>query len=446
MTLKFVVRTLCALPNVLNTRGLSLILFFVSPSAYSESEEVLLKFRHELTWSEVAHAVLAKHPSLQNYPLRRQALLANSETVALPPAYQLNLELENLAGTGALRGVRAIETELSLSSIIELGNKPGARVAVVDAQVANLDAQQKIKTLDLLAEAASRYIAIAKVQARLMLSKNELRLAERTIGSVQKRVNAGATPRIELLRARAAVNRLRIQIDQLEQRSVGLKRALATLWSAETVTFKRVVIDLDAGLPELDFDHLLRQLENQPDILQFASKQRIQDAEMRLAQVRGRSDLGWKVGVRHNAENDDIALTAGISLPLFSERRNRAVVTAAQATVKTVQWERETRLQALKASLFVMAHDYRAARQAQQRLISEVVPVLEQVLTETQQIYQRGRASYLELISARRELLDARAVIIEVALSAYETRITIERLIGQSLRVTSASPAAGVIQ
>ena len=68
-----------------------------------------------------------------------------------------------------------------------------------------------------------------------------------------------------------------------------------------------------------------------------------------------------------------------------------------------------------------------------QKLQNEIVPALEEALSETQQAYERGRYSYLEYVSARHELLIARQTLIESAAAALTYGADIEQLTAEPL-------------
>jgi cobalt-zinc-cadmium efflux system outer membrane protein len=88
-----------------------------------------------LTLAEAMEHSLAKNPVLQVFPLREKALQGKAQTDALRPALEAGFEIENVAGNGDYSGTEAMETTLSLSSVLELGNKRGARIAVADARI-----------------------------------------------------------------------------------------------------------------------------------------------------------------------------------------------------------------------------------------------------------------------------------------------------------------------
>src|ERR1051325_4853131 len=67
----------------------------------------------ELTLSGAVQAVLARNPDLVASEYDLKAADARITQAGLRPNPQLSVELENFAGTGAVKGVEALETTLS---------------------------------------------------------------------------------------------------------------------------------------------------------------------------------------------------------------------------------------------------------------------------------------------------------------------------------------------
>jgi len=64
---------------------------------------------------------------------------------------------------------------------------------------------------------------------------------------------------------------------------------------------------------------------------------------------------------------------------------------------------------------------------------SDVIPLLEQALSETRRGYSLGRYGYFELRSVQTELLDAQEMLIEASVVAHQQIINIEQLTGARL-------------
>ncbi|GAC34292.1 TolC family protein [Paraglaciecola polaris] len=411
-----------------NRRFLFSLLFLLGSSAVNAATPEKL-----LTLSDAIRFSLAENPSLKVFSLRDVALQGQLQTANLKPAYELGVATENFAGTGGFNGIGSAELTVSLSSTIEMGGKREARAGLYSQSRSHLQAQRQIESLELLGEVTRRYIEILAAQQRVILATQAAELAEMTLRVVKKRTKAGSTPEAEVKRAQAAEAQSQLALLSGQQQLRYLKVALAALWGETSPSFTSVSGDLFNFGQDVDFEVLYAKIEKNPAIQVFATQERLKDAEVRLAKTESTSDINWSVGVRQFQEMNDTAITAGFSMPLFSSKRNSGAVSAALASRNEVFVQKEVALLNMHTQLFRAFSNRQQAIISAQKLQNEIIPALEEALSETQQAYERGRYSYLEYVSARHELLIARQTLIESAAAALTYGADIEQLTAEPL-------------
>ena len=390
-------------------------------------------FDDKLTLTEAIKRTLEQNPSLKVFALRDAGLAGQLETAQLNPAYELDIGTENFAGTKSFSGIDSAELTVSLSSTIEMGGKRDARAGFYNNSRSVLAAQKQVVSLDLLGEVTRRYIDVLAAQERVVLALEANELAKSTLVVVKKRSKAGSTPEAEVKRAKAAQSQSELTLLSEQQQLAYLKVALAALWGDTRPQFSAVSGDLFRFGKDVDFDLLYAKLEKNPVIQVFVAEERLKDAEVRLAKTESTSDFRWSVGVRQFQENNDTALTAGFSMPLFSSSRNKGAVSSALASRNEVFVQREVALLNMHTQLFRAFNNRQQAIISVLKLQNEIVPALKQALKETRQAYERGRYSYLEYVTARQELLSARRSVIEAASAALTYGADIEQLTAEPL-------------
>ncbi len=389
-----------------------------------------------LSLSAAIHHSLAKNPSLKVYDFRNSALIGQLESANLKPAYELGVDAENFSGSDELSGFDGAELTVSLSSVLEMGDKRAARRGIVSNSRSVLDAQRQVESLELLGEVTRRYVDVLTAQEQLSLAEEANELADETLNIVRKRAKAGATPDAEVKRAQAAASQAKLTLLSIQQQLDYLKVSLAALWGEASPNFSNVEGDLYDFGTDIDFKTLFAKMEKNPAIQIFAAKERLRDAEVRVAKIQSKADISWSVGVRRFQETDDSALVAGFSMPLFSSRRNSGAVSTALAQRNEIYVQKEVALLNMHTQLFRAFHNRRQAILAAKELQSTIIPALSDALKETQTAYQRGRYGYLEYVSARHELLNARRTLIESASSALTYGAEIEQLTAEPLSAT----------
>jgi outer membrane protein, heavy metal efflux system len=386
-----------------------------------------------LTLERVVEAALERNPELGAFAFELRAAQARERQAALHPAAALDIDAENVAGSGGTRGVDAAEFTLALSQVLELGGKRSARIDAARAGTGLVSIERAGAQLDVLAEVARRFIDVVERQALVDLARTASELAQNTVTAAERRVSAAKAPHVELDRARIALSRARLD----EQAAVyGLEAArlsLAATWGeSRAVLDGRMLGPAQADLYALPepgaFPDLMERLLANPDFLRFASEARLRDAELRLAASRRGPDVTVAGGVRRFQESGDTAAVASLSLPLFSGSRAASFVAEAEAGRGMLDAQRTAALVKARAALFELHQRLRYTVLEAKTLKETTQPQMAEALQETQYAFDRGRYSYLELRDAQREYLDVQRSLIESTAEAHRLRAEIERL------------------
>ena len=426
-------RVVCAaaLCCVRRFSGLALLCLTLSTSAQALAETT------PLTLSTAITQTLNENPALQVFSFRREALDGNRATAQLRPGYELGVEAENFAGSGDTEGFSSAEFTLSLSSVVELGDKRNARISAVGSRYHHLTAQQEIAALELMGEVTRRFVAVLAAQHRLALARESAQLAQQTYSEVNTQSNAGVAPLADVKRAAAAAAQARLTVTHKEQELAYLKVALAAMWGEHTPAFTSVAGDLYQFGDTVAFDTLINSVEQNPAIQIFAAEEGLRSAELRLARTQSRTDISWSVGVKRLEDGNDTALVAGVSIPLFSGQRNRSATQTATAARNEVFVRRDVALTNIRTQLF---HAYTSRAQAiltVEQLRSTIIPALADALQETKRAYDRGRYRYLDYLSARQEWIAARRALIDAASNTLIYGAEIEQLTAEPLAASS---------
>ncbi|GMU76943.1 MAG: hypothetical protein AMXMBFR45_24340 [Gammaproteobacteria bacterium] len=397
-----------------------------------------------LTLRQAVDAALAGNPELAAFAFELRAQDARTRQAALRPPLEASLEAENVLGTGDAKGTDNAEFTFALSRVVELGGKRDARIAAAQAGLGALDVERQARQLDVLAEVTRRFITLAARQEQLRLARTGRELAEQTLTASERRVKAAKSPHVELDRAHIALDRA-----QLTERRAGVdletaRKQLAALWGESQAViagqpFGEVRADLFTMAPTGEFEALRARLAASPDLLKFASEARLRDAELRLAATLRKPDLTLGGGIRRFEGSNDQAFVASVSLPLFSGRRAESFVAEAQANRRRVDAGRRAAEVKATAALFELHHQLRQAVVEADTLRDDMLPRVEEAVTEARYAYDRGRYSYLELVDAQREYLAVQAARIEAAADAHNLQAEIERL--TSAPLTTPVPA-----
>jgi cobalt-zinc-cadmium efflux system outer membrane protein len=386
-----------------------------------------------LTLESAIKRTLINNPQLHEFDFKRQINTGKATTAALEPGYAVGVELENFLGSGDVAGIKNLELTLTLSSVIELGDKLVARKNVSDVKQQMLIVQKQLRTLDILAEVMRRYINVLAEQETLHAVNDAEQLARYTYQAVTQRVKAGASPILEQKRAEAALAVARLDEQTAKQRLHASIKSLSIMWGEQQPEFNKVQGDLFSLTSSPSFQTLIASLSTSPHIQLFAQRSRVQNAQLRLVQAANQPDVSWTAGIRRVSSIDETTWVAAASVPLFSESRNLGEYVAQKARLDQIEQQKQANLRGLY-------HQINQALDARNRALLKVstfqqhiIPPLKEALKLVEKAYSNGRFSYLEWVSTRKELLDAQHTLIQSAKQAHQRGADIEALTGISI-------------
>ncbi|MFL6602620.1 MAG: TolC family protein [Steroidobacteraceae bacterium] len=393
-----------------------------------------------LTLAQAIAATIARNPDLQASAFELKAADARITQARLRPNPEISLEVDGLAARGIAAAPDERQATLSLSQVLELGDKRGRRIAVAGSERDVATIEHQARQLDAFAEVARRFIDVVAAQERVSLAREATTLTERTAKNIAARVAAARTPQAELSRAQIAVTRARADDRQAESVLRGTRRALVAMWGDTGVSFESARADLLRLEPLVPLESLQGRMDRNPELARFASEARLREAELRLAQSQARPNLTVGVGLRRFQVSGDVGFTAGMSvaLPVF-DRNQGAIAQAGVRRQQTDSQERATRVR-LQAQLFALYQQLLSSRDLLNTLQNEALPQARMALDQTQSGHDRGRFSYLELGVAQQELVALRAAVIDAATDYHRLTAEVERLTAEPI---TSEPTTG---
>jgi cobalt-zinc-cadmium efflux system outer membrane protein len=235
------------------------------------------------------------------------------------------------------------------------------------------------------------------------------------------------------------VARAEIELEHAEHQLAVSRLRLAAAWGDTELRFGKAEANLFALNKVEDFENLQRLLEQNPDLVRFATAQRLAEARMRLARADRRPNIDLAGGIRYLNDSDDAALVLSASMPLGSRRRAAPAIEESEILALAEPLAFEQRRLELHTTLFEIHQELLHSRTAVQTLRQRIIPEAERALRDLEKGYALGRYSFLELLSAQRTLLDARLEAVSTAADYHRYHLEIERLTGASL-TTGATP------
>ena len=421
------------------TRRLGVCLFLVLFSTIACAEAGMVGEGQTIGLNEAVARTVARNPELIAFGYQLQAQDGRVVQAGLAPNPELSLAVENALGTGEFTGIDSAETTLSIAWVLEHGVRQ-RRLETARAGVSLLDVEADIMRLDAAAETARLFFSCLSNQAQMVNAGEAVQLAQETVRAVRKRVQAGKSPQAELARAHAELARMKLNQEDFEHEWLSASRRLAAQWGETEPGFRRVNGEI-LTLPVTDsFAILKTRIDRNPDIARFLSEQRVSEAELGLAEAQRKQNWRVSAGIRRLEVTDDEALVANITLPLTLRNKNQGGIAAARAKLAQTDADAVVARIRVETSLFVIYQELQHSLHRAKAFRDDVIPHLEQALTDTRNAYELGRYSYFEWRTVQKDLLEARSALVKASVDAHKNAIEIERLTGVRIAQPSISP------
>ena len=200
---------------------------FVPPSEPNENTLTPLEpadIGEELTLDEAAALALLHSPQLQVFAWSVRTAEARYLQAGLRPNPELDIEIENLAGTGAFQGTDSVETTVGMGHLIEVGEKRAKRmqVAALDSELTGWDYEER--RLAVFTEVVQAFTEVLAAQERARVVDQQVDIAEKVVHAVNQRVQAGKDAPLEATRARISLTQVRIAQKRLRRESSAVRQ------------------------------------------------------------------------------------------------------------------------------------------------------------------------------------------------------------------------------
>ena len=387
-----------------------------------------------ISLEQVVVKVLEHNPQILAGDIEAQAAVTRIQQAqqSLSPL-TVKLELGNVAGSGNYSGVDRLETTLSFAKLLELGRKPELRESVAKVEANLLKNEQDAKKLDLLAEATGRFIDVVLFQQKLTIAKNKLALIKNIQRIVAKRVRLGKSPQAEQRRVRIELERAKLELEHVKHQLMSSRLKLSSAWGETSPGFTTAQANLFSLQQPGSFEQLEKLLERNPDLAQYATRERLAAARISLARSRSRSNVEISGGIRNFQETSDTALVLSASIPFGTSSRAKPYIDEAQVLSRLTPYNLELRRIKLHTNLYELYQEINHAYEAVKVFQEIIIPEAELALRDYKRGYEAGRYSLVELNTAQRTLLEARLEVAVTASNYHRNKIEIERLTGSNL-------------
>jgi outer membrane protein TolC len=327
------------------------------------------------------------------------------------------------------------ETYLGVSQFFEFPGKQSVRGKIATRQSDEILAEIDLLKLDLTFQVKQAFYGLLLAQEKLTYAQRNKELAQDFLEKAELKYEAGDVAQVEVLRARVeaatAANEVRAATND-----VRLARAtLNYLLSRKKYAPIEVVGNLKRDPIKLEFDSLLaRALITRPEMRKIGLSLEREHLQKKSATMSYLPDLDLGIN-RHRVEGEGSwwDVTLSVPIPLFFWQPKQGEIAEAEANILAIQKETDHIRNTITLEVEEAYMNAVTADNQIQLYETEILSQAEEVYNMFLFSYQEGEIGSIELIAARRTLLESARSYAD-ALFNYEVALaTLERSIGQTL-------------
>lgn len=369
-----------------------------------------------LAWPALASALtlddalrLAQNnaPSLAAESARLQAATQAAIPAGELPDPKLVVGLQNFPiggpNRGTLYGDDMTEQMVGIQQQVPSRDKRKARVELADATVERTAAEGRIERLNVRQATAQAWIRAYAVERKEALFKDFYQQNRLLQDSVRAQLAGGRGQPSDAVIPKQEAADLAGREDELTQQRAQARAALKR-WIGPAAS------EAPSGqLPNWPVEGHYN-LHQHPELQAFAPRTREAEARLREARAQKTSDWSWEVDYQHRGREygDMVSLQLSFDLPIFPGRRQNPGIAAKQAELDQLEAEREATVREHTQQLDDDLAQYQRLDRAVQRSQDSLVPLAEEKVALSLAGYRAGKSDLLNVVSARRELVEAR--------------------------------------
>lgn len=368
----------------------------------------------------------ATSPAIESGAAGVLAAQAARTVAGLRPNPELNIQTENVAGSGDYRGFRSAETTAQVTLPLELGGKRPARVALANAQQDRAQIERAVIAADLRLAVTQAYVTAVSAVERAMVAQRQVTIAQEALRSAQVRVRAGRASPLEAQRAELAHLNAQATQEQAERLANVARANLGRLIGGPVAgTLDLRWFETLAAAGPVDRAAVSDMLTARAAALDVATA----DAQVRLAGAQRAPDLQLFAGPRRLSGSNDTAMLMGINIPL--QIFNNGGAAQAQARAERQRADATRRMTEIQLDQAIASADAEVANaETAARIASGPALAAAQEAARIARIgYREGKFGQIDLLEAERTLLDTRMAAIAALATYHDASARRDRLV-----------------
>ena len=396
--------------------------------AKTDVESAQANAKQAFSYQDAVRRAIEYAPELDHLKRRLDSAEGQIEQASLRPNPVLGAEFENILGTGRFDDFESLETTIALRQKILTADKRELRTDLASRRRDELFWRRAVFVTKLESSVREAFSVALVASKRAELRREQLRLSKESLQATQKLVEAARSPEVELERARLAVSRHRVALQEAERRLRAAKSKLSAWWGEPNADISlKGALKMPETIPT--FSSLLKQLPDSAQLARFEALRETREAALELEKAKATPNFEvFAAGQQFREGDGERAFTFGVDVPLPLFDRNQGNIRSARADLRAVRSERHTvrqnLMQRLNRAYKQLSNAYEVANSSK----TDLLPRARRTLKATNKGYQRGQYTQLAVLESRAALFEVRQRYLQALGEHAQAQATIESL------------------
>ena len=387
-----------------------------------------------LTLEQCISIALQQNPLILSSLQQHQASLARvNQAKAFPqPSIDFDSDLQpkffNFKDSG--------ESYFGVSQSIEFPGKRYLRGKVASKESNEIMAEIDLLKLDIVFQVKQAFYGLLLSKEKLKYAQHDLELSQDYLKKAELKYDAGDVAKVEVLRAQVEAAKAANEARQASNEVRLAKAYLNFLLARKKYTPLEIKGELKKPTISLNIEELKkRALSFRPEMKRINFSLEKENLKKKQAYLIYMPD--FELGVsRHRLEGEPTTwdVTLSFPIPLFFWQPKKGEIAEAQANIESLKREAEHLINAIILEVEEAYMNALTADNQIQLFEDEILAQAEEVYNMFLFSYQEGEIGGIELIEARRTLIEARKAYADALFNYDAALAALEKSIGQEFK------------
>ena len=321
---------------------------------------------------------------------------------------------------------------VSLGQAFPLGGQRGKRVAAARAEVVSAQAALEVVRIDVSAQVRQAFLDVLLARETLLVEQAHAELSTALAAAAQRRLEAGATGRLEVDVARIEVGRSAGRVAAARGVVRAASTRLAEAMGVDPATPPEATGVLEPPSSEVPALSALTESAQGIRVELKVVDQALAAARARreLAEADAIPDLTVELSLGREA-NTETLIGGGLSMPIPLFNTNQGPIAEAVAAAARLEAEKAAITNRIRQEVATAMVELQTAIEVEQALRDQVLHPLDQSLGLLQRAFESGKIAGSEVLVLRSEFRESRLEWLAALAAAHRARLRLDQVAGR---------------